>query len=309
MNKIAICFSAEVSDAIAHSSPIVALESTIITHGMPYPANLNTAQEVEQVVRDHGAVPATIAIIKGEICVGLDQSELEKLAASKDVVKASGRDLAAVMARNGSAGTTVSATMMIARLAGIDVFATGGVGGVHRGAENTFDISADLTELGHTGTTVVCAGVKSILDIPKTLEFIETQRVPIIAYQSDDFPAFYTRSSGLRADHRADSASEIAAIMHLHKQLGSGTGMLIANPIPAEDALDEDFINETIRTAVADAERLGISRKELTPFLLERINQLSNGASLKANIALVKNNAALAAQIAAEFARLKEGAR
>jgi pseudouridine-5'-phosphate glycosidase len=209
------------------------------------------------------------------------------------------------MARKGWGGTTVSATMRIAALAGIDIFATGGVGGVHRGAEASFDISADLVELGQTGTTVVCAGVKSILDIPKTLEYIETQRVPVIAFGSDDFPAFYTRSSGLKADHRLDTPEEIAEAMVIHAALGSGTGILVVNPIPEADALDPAFIDRTIAEAVAEAEANGISRKEVTPFLLDRINQLSNGKSLKANIALVKNNAALAARIAVAHSRLK----
>ncbi|MDI6025665.1 pseudouridine-5'-phosphate glycosidase [Corticibacterium sp. UT-5YL-CI-8] len=305
MAPITIRYGREVAAARAASGPIVALESTIITHGMPYPANLETARAVEQVVRDNGATPATIAVIKGEILVGLDDEQLEALAQSKHVVKASGRDLAAVMVRKGDGGTTVSATMRIAALAGIDIFATGGVGGVHRGAEQTFDISADLTELGQTETTVVCAGVKSILDIPKTLEYVETQRVPVIAYGSDDFPAFYTRSSGLKADHRLDTPEEIAEAMILHAQLGSGTGILIANPIPEADALDTAFIDKTIAEAVAEAEKKGVARKEVTPFLLQRINELSEGKSLKANIALVKNNAALAAKMAVAHSALK----
>jgi len=297
----------EVAEALRVGDPVVALESTIITHGMPYPANRDTALEVEQVVRDYGATPATIAIVGGEIHLGLGDETLEQLATAKDVVKASSRDLAAVMARRGSAGTTVSATMRIAELAGIDIFATGGVGGVHRGAEATFDISADLTELGNTGTAVVCAGVKSILDIPKTLEFLETQRVPVIAYGTDDFPAFYTRSSGLKADHRLDSVDDIARAMLLHKKLASGTGLLIANPIPEADALDPTVIDKTIAAAVKEADEKGISRKALTPFLLQRIFEMSEGVSLKANIALVKNNAKVAAQIAAALAALRKG--
>jgi pseudouridine-5'-phosphate glycosidase len=302
---ISIRYGSEVAAARQQGGPIVALESTIITHGMPYPFNLETARGVEKIVRDNGAVPATIAIMAGEVFVGLDDEQLTLLAGSQEVVKASGRDLAAIMVRKGWGGTTVSATMRIASLAGIDIFATGGVGGVHRGAEATFDISADLVELGQTGTTVVCAGVKSILDIPKTLEFIETQRVPVIAYGSADFPAFYTRSIGLKADHRLDSPEEIAEAMILHASLGSGTGILIANPIPQEDALDPAFIDRTIAEAVAEAEAQGIARKEVTPFLLDRINQLSEGRSLKANIALVKNNAALAAKIAVAHSRLR----
>lgn len=303
--KPELLLSDEVKSALASGGPVVALESTIITHGMPYPANLETARAVETVVRENGAVPATIAVIDGRIHVGLSDAELERLAQATGVVKASGRDLAAAIVRKGTAGTTVSATMRIAELAGIKIFATGGVGGVHRGAEQTFDISADLTELGQTGTTVVCAGVKSILDIPKTLEFLETQRVPIIAYGTDDFPAFFTRQSGEKADHRLDSPEEIAAAMIAHEQLGSRTGILIANPIPQADALSPEFIDGTIADAVAEAETRGIQRKEVTPFLLARINELSGGKSLVANIALVKNNAALAARMAVAHARLK----
>jgi len=294
--------SPAVAAALAAGDPVVALESTIITHGMPFPANLETALAVEAVVSAHGAVPATIAVIDGRLKVGLTDDELAALAEAKGVVKASSRDLAAVMVRRGTAGTTVSATMRLAELAGIRVFATGGVGGVHRGAETTFDISADLTELGRTPTAVVSAGVKSILDIGKTLEVLETQRVPVIAYGSDDFPAFFTRSSGFKADHRLDSAAEIAAAMHLHYGLGCGTGLMIANPIPLDAALDPAFIDETIAAAVAEAEARGIGRKALTPFLLQRINELSGGRSLIANIALVKNNAMLAAAIAVAYA-------
>lgn len=308
MTKPELKLADDVAAALKAGDAVVALESTIITHGMPYPANLETARAVEQVVRDNGATPATIAVIDGTIHVGLTDGQLEALAQAKDVVKASGRDLAAVMVRKGSAGTTVSATMRIAELAGIRIFATGGVGGVHRGAEQSFDISADLTELGATGTTVVCAGVKSILDIPKTLEFLETQRVPIIAYGSDDFPAFFTRQSGEKADHRLDTPEDIAAAMIAHEALGSGTGILIANPIPEADGLSPDFIDGTIADAVAEAESRGIQRKDVTPFLLARINELSGGKSLTANIALVKNNAALAARIAVAHARLKKSA-
>ncbi|MCJ7995692.1 pseudouridine-5'-phosphate glycosidase [Rhizobium cremeum] len=290
--------SAEVAAALAEGRPVVALESTIITHGMPYPANLETAIAVEDTIRANGAVPATIAVIGGKLHAGLDRDTLAALAADKSAVKASGRDLAAVMTRGGTAGTTVSATMRIAELAGIPVFATGGVGGVHRGAEESFDISADLTELGRTGTAVVCAGVKSILDIPKTLEFLETQRVPVIAYGTDAFPAFFTRDSGEKADHRFDSAEEIARAIVSHHALGSGTGLLIANPIPEEAALDPAFINATIADALTEAEERGVTRKDVTPFLLARINELSEGRSLKANIALVMNNAAFAAKIA-----------
>nr|WP_272214143.1 pseudouridine-5'-phosphate glycosidase [Marinicella sp. W31]MDC2876908.1 pseudouridine-5'-phosphate glycosidase [Marinicella sp. W31] len=299
LSDIEIIKSGEVETALAGGKPVVALESTIITHGMPYPANLETALAVEAVVRENGAVPATIAVIDGKLHAGLDQEVIERLAKVEDgIVKASGRDLAIAMVKGQTAGTTVSATMKIAALAGIPIFATGGVGGVHRGAEQTFDVSADLTELGRTAVTVICAGVKSILDIPKTLEYLETQRVPVLAYRSDDFPAFFTRSSGYAADHRMDSADDIARAMLLHDALETGTGILVANPVPEADALTHEFIDGTIENALREAAEKGIARKELTPFLLGRINELSQGRSLKANIALVKNNAALAAKIA-----------
>lgn len=290
--------SREVAETLAKGGPVVALESTIITHGMPYPANYETALGVEAVIRENGAVPATIAVVRGELRVGLEAHELEQLAQEKGVVKASGRDLAVAMTRGLSAGTTVSATMLLAELAGIGIFATGGIGGVHRGAEQTFDISADLTELGRTKTTVVCAGVKSILDIGKTLEYLETQRVPVIAYGTDEFPAFFTRTSGYKADHRLDTPEDLARAIALHHGLGTGTGILVANPVPVEAALTPEFIDGTIADAVREAEERGISRKDVTPFLLARINELSKGESLKANIALVRNNAALAARIA-----------
>lgn len=301
--------SREVADAIAAGGAVVALESTIITHGMPYLANLETALGVEAVIRENGAIPATIAVIEGELRVGLERHELDALAQAKGVVKASGRDLAVAMVKKQSAGTTVSATMLLADLAGIEIFATGGVGGVHRGAEQTFDISADLTELGRTKTAVVCAGVKSILDIAKTLEYLETQRVPVIAYGTEDFPAFFTRKSGYKADHRLDTPEEIAEAMFLHHKLGTGTGLMIANPIPEAAALTPEFIDGTINDAVREADEKDIGRKELTPFLLARINELSKGESLKANIELVKNNARLAAKMAVAYAELKKSGK
>lgn len=301
MTRLTMHFSDEVLAALDKGAPVVALESTIITHGMPFPQNLEMARKVEAVIRENGATPATIAVLKGEIHVGLGDAQLEQLAQTTDAVKTSSRDLAADMVQGLTAGTTVSATMRIAALAGIEIFATGGVGGVHRGAEDSFDISADLNELGMTNTTVVCAGVKSILDIPKTLEYLETQRVPIIAHGSDDFPAFFTRSSGCKADHRLNSAEEIAKAMALHHALGSGTGILIANPIPEEDALTPEFINGTIEAAVKEAADQGVGGKDVTPFLLARINELSEGRSLKANIALVLNNAKLAARMAVAY--------
>ena len=304
LTRLNMHFSDEVRAALDKGAPVVALESTIITHGMPYPQNLEMARKVEAVIRENGAVPATIAVLKGEIHVGLGDSQLEQLAQTTDAVKTSSRDMAADIVQGLTAGTTVSATMRIASLAGIEIFATGGVGGVHRGAEDSFDISADLNELGMTETTVVCAGVKSILDIPKTLEYLETQRVPIIAYGSDDFPAFFTRTSGCKADHRLDSAEDIAKAMALHHALGSGTGILIANPIPEEDALTPEFINGTIEAAVKEAADQGVGGKQVTPFLLARINELSEGRSLKANIALVLNNAKLAALMAVAYKAL-----
>ena len=304
-HTIRVRLSEEVADTLRAGGPVVALESTIISHGMPYPSNLETARMVEAAVRRQGAVPATIAVIDGELRAGLDDASLDRLGNDTNVVKASGRDLAAVMVRRGSAGTTVSATMRIADLAGIPIFATGGVGGVHRGAETTFDISADLTELGRTGTAVVCAGVKSILDIPKTLEYLETQRVPVIAFGTDEFPAFFTRKSGQRVDHRFDTPQEIAQAILIHHRLGSGTGLVIANPIPEADALDPAVIDGTITDAVREAAERGIGGKELTPFLLSRINEMSEGVSLRSNIALVRNNADLAARIAVALAELR----
>lgn len=298
--------SEEVADALAQNKPVVALESTIISHGMPYPQNLETAQAVETAVRANGAVPATVAVLDGVLRAGLDEAMLERFGNDKNVVKASSRDLAIAMAAGRSAGTTVSATMRAAELAGIGIFATGGIGGVHREAEATFDISADLTELGRTGTAVVCAGVKSILDIPKTLEYLETQRVPVIVFGSDEFPAFYTRSSGIRVDHRLDTPEAIAETIGLHRRLGSGTGLLIANPIPESAALDASDIDATIAEAVAEASKRGVAGKEVTPFLLARLNELTAGESLEANIALVLNNAALAARIAAAGKRSRQ---
>ncbi len=295
---------AEVADALRAGGPVVALESTIISHGMPYPANIETARSVEAVVRERGAVPATIAVIDGELCAGLDEVSLDRLGRDKNVVKASSRDLAPVMVRKGSAGTTVSATMRIAELAGILIFATGGVGGVHRGAETSFDISADLTELGRTGVAVVCAGVKSILDIPKTLEFLETQRVPVIAVGTDEFPAFFSRTSGQRVDQRLDTAEELARAILVHRHLRSGTGLLIANPLPEADALDPAAIDGTIADALEEAGRRGIMGKDVTPFLLARIHELSAGRSLASNIALVRNNARLAAETAVALAQI-----
>jgi pseudouridine-5'-phosphate glycosidase len=297
-------FSPEVAEARAGKKPIVALESTIITHGMPYPMNIETARSVEEAVRGTGAVPATIAVIDGRFRVGLNDEEIERLGElAGGVAKASRRDLGPVAARNGSAGTTVAATMFIADVAGIEIFATGGIGGVHRGAEETFDISADLVELSRTRVAVVCAGAKSILDIEKTLEFLETQGVAIVGYRCDQFPAFYARSSGFKLEHRCDGLHDLARMIRLQRDIGPG-GLLIANPIPDAHALEEPAIEERIAEAVADAKAQRVGKKEATPFLLKRVVELTGGRSLEANIALIKNNAVLAAQAAVELAKL-----
>ena len=293
----------EVAQAFADGAPIVALESTIITHGMPFPQNVETAARVEAEVRAHGAVPATIAIMDQRIHIGLTEDQLIALGQATEVAKLSRADLAACLASGGTGATTVAATMICARLAGIDVFATGGIGGVHRGAETSFDISADLRELAETAVTVVAAGAKAILDLPKTLEYLETLGVPVIAYGQDAFPAFWSRDSGLRAPLRMDSAARVAASHLLRGQLGLPGGQLVANPIPRPDEISRDEITPHIEAALADAARQGIAAKAVTPFLLQRLYELTDGRSLQANIALVLNNARLAAQIATEIAR------
>ena len=296
--------SPEVAEARVNMRPLVALESTIITHGMPYPRNVETAREVEDAVRSTGATPATIAVIDGRFKIGLEPAEIERLGSlSGGVVKASRRDLAALAARKGSAGTTVAATMFVAELAGIEIFATGGIGGVHRGAEETLDISSDLVELARTRVAVVCAGAKSILDIEKTLEFLETQGVAIVGYRCDEFPAFFARSSGVKLDHRCDGLHDLARMIRLQRDIGPG-GLLIANPIPETFAMEERAIEERIAEAVAEAKEQGVGRKEATPFLLQRVVELTGGRSLEAKIALIRNNAILAAQTAVELARL-----
>lgn len=295
--------SGAVAAALADGGPVVALESTIITHGMPWPENRDTARAVEQVVRDGGATPATIAVLDGVPRVGLTAGQLDELAGRRDAAKASRRDLAAVVARGLTAGTTVAATMFLAARAGIPIFATGGIGGVHRGAEDSFDISADLLELARSPVAVVCAGAKSILDIPKTLEVLETQGVPVIGYDTDWFPAFYARSSGERLEHRCDTPGELAALIAAHRRLDLPGGILVANPIPTEHALSSGEMEAIIARAVAEAAAQGITRKALTPFLLGHIVELTGGRSLIANIALIRNNAALAARVAVELAR------
>ncbi|GAB6984517.1 pseudouridine-5'-phosphate glycosidase [Nocardioides pyridinolyticus] len=293
----------EVASALAEGAPVVALESTIISHGMPYPQNVAMAIEVEGIIREHGAVPATIAVLDGRPRIGLSADDLELLASHEDVTKVSVRDLPVVMARGAHGATTVASTMRLAALAGIRVFVTGGLGGVHRGAQQTFDVSADLTELGQTDVAVVSAGVKSILDIGLTLETLETLGVPVVVLGSDEFPSFYSRSSGHAAPNRVDSAAEIAALMDAKWRLGLGGGVVVANPIPAEDEIPADEIGVIIEQALADMDRLGVRGKDATPYLLGRIVEITGGASLTANIALVRNNARLGAAIAREFAR------
>lgn len=286
----------QVVNAMTANQPVVALESTLIAHGLPYPTNLETALRLEDVIRAEGATPATIAVLSGQLRVGLNKAELEYLARSKNIRKVSRRDLPIVVAQGGDGATTVAATMWIAARAGIDVFATGGIGGVHRGYP--FDVSADLPELARTEVAVVCAGAKSILDLPRTLEWLETWGVPVIGYGTDEFPAFYTRSSGLPVDVRVDTPLAAAEIIHARWDLGLGGGVLIVAPVPAEAALPAEGMEEAITQALAAAEEQGIRGKALTPFLLARIAEITGGASLRANIALLENNAAIAARIA-----------
>lgn len=297
-----LAFSAEVTRARQTGAPIVALESTIITHGMPFPQNLETARRVEAEVRAAGAVPATIAAIAGRLHIGLEPAELEGFASATGVMKLSRADLAACLASGRTGATTVAATMIAAHLAGIAVFATGGIGGVHRGAETSFDVSADLHELARTPVTVVAAGAKAILDLPKTLEYLETLGVPVIAFGQDDFPAFWSRSSGLKAPLRMDSAREIAAAMTMRARLGLPGGQLVANPIPPQAEIPRAEIMPHIEAALAEAAAKGIAAKAVTPFLLQRIFELTEGRSLTSNIALVLNNARLGAAIASELA-------
>ena len=297
-----IRYAPEVLAARAAGQPVVALESTILTHGMPYPQNLQMAGQVEADIRASGAVPATIAVMEGHICIGLDADILSRLAQTRDAMKLSRADLAVALASGRTGATTVAATMICAHLAGIEVFATGGIGGVHRGAEISFDISADLQELAQTRVTVVAAGAKAILDLAKTLEVLETLGVPVIAYGQDALPAFWSRDSGLRAPLRLDSASEIAASHLMRARLGLPGGQLVANPIPREAEIPASTLSPLIAQAVAEAEAQGIQAKDVTPFLLSRIVELTEGASLRANIALVRSNARLAAEIARALA-------
>ena len=294
--------SDEVASAVRRGAPVVALESTIISHGMPYPQNVAMAREVEAIVRDHGAVPATVAVLSGVPLVGLADDELELLGSHPGVAKVSIRDLPYVVARGGNGATTVASTMRLAALAGVSVFVTGGLGGVHRGASTSFDESADLTELATSDVAVVSAGVKSILDIALTLERLETLGVTVVVHQSDEFPSFYSRSSGHPAPMRVDSAAEVAAIMRAKWDLGLRGGVVVANPIPPEDEIPAAEIDTVISQALAEADQQGIRGKDVTPYLLARIVELTDGASLTANIALVRANARLGAAIAKEYA-------
>jgi pseudouridine-5'-phosphate glycosidase len=287
-----------VAGALTNGTPVVALESTIVSHGMPYPENFETALAVERTVREAGATPATIAVIGGRVKIGLDDSALERMSRAADVLKLSRADLPFAIAAGRDGATTVAATTLLAHLAGIKVFATGGIGGVHRGAERTLDISADLYELARTPVTVVCSGAKALLDLPKTLEALETLGVPVIAYRSDEFPAFWSRASGLRAPLRCDSPKDIAQFVRTQRALQLSGGALIANPIASADEIPRAEMEGFIETAVREAEAAAISGKAVTPWLLERIGQLTAGRSLAANIALVKNNAGLGAEIA-----------
>ncbi len=299
MNKF-LDISPEVREALEQGRPVVALESTIISHGMPYPQNVETALRVERTIRENGAVPATVAIIGGRLKAGLSEAEIEHLGRSgRAVAKASRRDLPVLVARGLDGATTVTTTMIIAHMAGINVFATGGIGGVHRGAETTMDISADLEELAQTPIMVICAGAKSILDLGLTLEYLETKGVPVIGYGTDELPAFYTRRSGFHVDYRIDTPEELAAAFRVSREMGLRGGMLVTNPVPEEYSMDPDVINAAIEEALAEAARLGIRGKETTPFLLARIKDITGGDSLASNIQLVLNNARLAARTAA----------
>ncbi|WP_417603529.1 pseudouridine-5'-phosphate glycosidase [Primorskyibacter flagellatus] len=303
-----LTLSPAVEKALAEGRPVVALESTIITHGMPYPQNLETARQVEKELRDNGAEPATIAVLNGTLHVGLTDPQLEQLSQAKGVAKLSRADMAVCMSQGGTGATTVAATMIGAAKAGIEVFATGGIGGVHQGAEMSFDVSADLAELALTPVSVVCAGAKAILDLAKTLEVLETRGVPVIAVGQDAFPAFWSRNSGLRAPLRIDDPADIAAAHMARRALGLPGGQLIANPIPVEAEIPRSEIQPVIAQAMADAKQHGIIGKAVTPYLLQRIFELTKGRSLDANIALVLNNARLAAKIAQEMSKRQENA-
>lgn len=297
--------SPEVEQALANNKPVVALESTIISHGMPYPKNMETALQVEQIVRDNNAIPATIAIINGKLKAGLSNNEIKLLAQEgPKVIKTSRRDIPYLVSKKLNGATTVASTMIIAQMAGIKIFATGGIGGVHRGAVESFDISADLQELAHTNVAVVCAGAKAILDLNLTLEYLETQGVPVIGYKTKELPAFYTRKSGLSVDYKLNSSQEIANFLKSKWKLNLDGGVVIANPVPSIYQMDYTKIMKTIDDALLEADKLGIKGKESTPFLLEKIANLTHGKSLETNIKLVFNNAELAAKIACDYVKL-----
>lgn len=295
----------EVKRALSEGQPVVALESTIISHGMPYPKNIEMAKNVSKIIRENGAIPATIAIIDGVLKVGLTTEEIEFLGTSKDVLKASRRDLPFIISKKLNGATTVATTMILANLAGVKVFATGGIGGVHRGAQETFDISADLQELANTNVAVVCAGAKSILDIGLTLEYLETNGVPVVGFGTEEFPAFYTRKSGFGVDYKVDSSMEVANALKAKWDLDLKGGMVIGNPIPKEFEMDYDTINSAIESALKEANENNITGKKVTPFLLDKVKTITAGKSLDANIELVYNNAKVAAQIAKDLANLK----
>ena len=299
-----IIIKSEVMDALKNKIGVVALESTIITHGMPYPQNVETALNVEKVIRDNGAVPATIAIIDGVIRVGLTKEEIESLSKNEKSLKVSKRDLAYVVSQGKTGSTTVAATMLITKMAGIEIFATGGIGGVHINAADTFDVSRDLEELGETDVSVVCAGAKAILDLGLTLEYLETKGVEVIGYKTKKLPAFYTKDSEFDVDYSLDTPKDIAKLIKTKRDLKIGGGILIVNPIPNSDSIDKDIINKHIADALESADRLGIKGKEITPYLLKTIAELTGGNSLKANIKLISNNAELAARIAREINKL-----
>ena len=297
--------SPEVQKALDEGRPVVALESTIISHGMPYPQNVETALNVEKIIRDNGAIPATTAIIGGKLRVGLSKDEIDYIGKKGlKVTKASRRDIPVLVARGEDGATTVAATMILANLAGVSVFATGGIGGVYRGAETTMDISADLEELASTPVMVICAGAKSILDLGLTLEYLETHGVSVLGYQTEELPAFFTRKSGFKVDYRMDTPKELAAAFKANNDLGLRGGMVVANPIPEEYAMDADYISKSIAEAIDEANAKGIKGKDTTPFLLDKLEKITGGSSLKANIQLVYNNAKVATQIACELSRM-----
>ncbi len=306
MNKY-IDFSDEVKNALENNKPVVALESTIISHGMPYPKNVETAMAVENTIREHGAVPATIAIIKGRLKVGLTPEDLEYFGKKGTAItKVSRRDIPFIVASQEDGATTVAATMMIASMAGLEIFATGGIGGVHRGAETSMDISADLDEFTKTPVMVICAGAKAILDLNLTLEYLETKGIPVYGYQTSELPAFYSRESGLKVTYRVDSPNQLARAWQTKKELGIQGGFIVANPIPSQFSMDTKVINRAINQAIEEMKKLGIKGKETTPYLLDKIQKLTGGDSLEANIKLVINNAALAAETAAALKVLEK---